>query len=140
MYMPNIPIWCWNMLGPDTVRLSQPTVYWSGGTTRMFPVKGPCAARCEFESWVEEPDRSVRSHPFQCGRLAMLWREGAYLCALHTGEDLGCAWCDDLRAAGSTKACPGCHVTWKEAGLPDWCCPEGTSLTEDPAGTPGGTD
>ena len=127
MFIPDGPLWCWNMQGADVLFLSQPTVYWSGGKTFQMPVAGPCAARCQFESWCEEPDGSVRTHPIQCGRLALLLPDGTYRCFLHTGEDWGCAWCDEYKARGDHRSCPGCHATWRESGLPDFCCgPEGT--------------
>lgn len=123
--VPYGPLWCWNLLGPDAVFFSQPTLLWAG--PRPVPVsdRHGCVARCQFQSCFEEPEGSTRTHMIQCGHVALLDASGSYRCELHHPQRrLSCAWCDELQAAGSAKACPGCHATWKEAGLPDWCCPE----------------
>ena len=95
-----------------------------------MPQAGPCAARCLHEFWIEDAHRPVRSHPLLCGALAMLLQDGSYRCWLHSGADLGCAWCDEYAARGDHRSCPGCHATWQQQGMPDWCCPDESAPTD----------
>jgi hypothetical protein len=94
--------------------------------TFVFGGSAACAARCQFVSCLEEIDGSCRTYDVQCGYVAQLTADGTYLCFLHAPDEHKgtCAWCDELHAAGSLKACPGCHATWKANGWPDWCCDE----------------
>lgn len=122
--VPYGPLWCWNVQGEDVVYFSQPTLAPVGPRPVLVSERTGCVARCQFQSWLEEMDGSTRTHAIQCGRVPQLTRDGEYRCTFHHPERLqSCAWCDELAATGSTKACPGCHATWKEAGLPDFCCP-----------------
>jgi hypothetical protein len=128
MWVPTGPLWCWNVQGADAVFFSQPTHYWAGGRTVQVAPRGPLTARCQLQSWLEEHDGTGRTHPIQCGYVAGLTPDGTYLCERHAttynDDELVCAWCNELQAAGSTKFCPGCHAIWRAAGMPDWCCGE----------------
>ena len=129
MYVPDGPLWCWNMQGEHIVFFSQPTVVISGKFTRHFPARGPLAARCQFQTRLQEADGSVDTYPIQCGRMAMPRPDGTYHCTFHAVPSyLECARCEELAAQGETKSCPGCHAVWRDNGWPDWCCGGGESL------------
>jgi hypothetical protein len=125
MFMPEIPVWCWNLLGEDAVRLSQPTYLYGEGKTRFW---GPntCVARCQYEEWVRDPADGTQSYPYVCGHVALLLADGVYLCRGHSAYyRLGCAWCAEYAARGEDRACPGHHAHWREMGMWCWCCPSG---------------
>jgi hypothetical protein len=124
MFTPELPMKLWNVLGPDALRLSQPTHYWSGGRVYFLPLKGPCVARCQYAFQISASDSADLSHPILCGALAMLLPDGSYRCVFHTDADLGCAWCEEYTARGEDRACPGCHATWKQKGWACFCCPD----------------
>jgi len=125
MLVPQIPIWCWNILGETAQYFSQPVLPSVGGvSSRPLHGHGACLARYTATSRLGEHDGSVWTPEIQCGYVAELTPEGDYRCTRHHPQPITfCAWCDALKAAGSTKAYPGCHTIWREQGLPDWCCP-----------------
>jgi hypothetical protein len=124
MFMPPIPGWCWNLLGEDTVRLSQPSHATAGtADTRVFPA-APKVARCEYDTRIGD-EADVWSHPYLCGHVALLLEDGSYRCWWHSPSRRdGCAWCAEYAARGENRACPGCHVIWREIGAWCWCCPQ----------------
>lgn len=123
MFLPDIPTWCWNLLGEDAVRLSQPTHDQVGMHTRFFRTDA-LVARCQYEYTVIDPADEVSSFPFVCGHVARLLPNGVRLCGMHAVYfHLGCAWCQEYAARNEARACPGCHALWREIGAPCWCAP-----------------
>src|SRR5712691_551486 len=123
-FVPHGPLWCWGLQGADVVYLSQPTHTWNAGTYVRFPLT-TAAQRCQAVSWLQEQDGGYRTPLIQCGCMAGPLPDGTALCDVHRGTDGTCAWCDTLAQAGETKACPGCHATWRAIGIACWCCDAG---------------
>ena len=106
MFLPDMPLWCWSLLGEDTVRLSQPTYSQVGMQTRYLP-QSTLVARCQYVYTVIDPADEVSSFPFLCGHVALLLAHGARLCRLHSAYyRLGCAWCEEYTPVGKTAPAP----------------------------------
>ena len=123
MFLPDIPLWCWNLLGEDTVRLSQPTHVMAGTADTRYFAGSPRVARCEYETQAGD-EADVWSHPYLCGHVALLLPDGSYRCRMHSPYRRdACAWCEEYAAQGVDQTCPGCHALWREIGAPCWCAP-----------------
>jgi hypothetical protein len=110
-YMPQIPIWAWNLTGEDTVYFSQPTEAWIPGEGPLRFSPHIAVARCpETEqmgsagSSRDAPltDRTAWSYPIQCGMAATLAPDGRHVCAWHLYKRYTCRVCDryDVNCTG----------------------------------------
>jgi|SRR6266567_3176005 len=96
MYVPHIPLWCWNILGEDAQFFSQPTMAWDGDRCITISGDGSCVARCSIHTWMTEADGSHTTHDIQCGQVAGLAPDGTYLCDYHFYKCWTCRHCHTL--------------------------------------------
>jgi hypothetical protein len=131
-YIPNIPIWAWNLTGEDRVYFSQPTEVWRPGEEPLRFSPHVAVARCpEVEQMGsgtgEAPltDRTVWSYPIQCGMVATLTPDGRHVCDWHRYKLYTCQVCarydpDCTRIRGTVMCCsdPACLATGAAAPVP----------------------
>lgn len=118
MYLPVDNLKLWNLVAsPDEQYFSQPTTHWMAGDGGPMLYHGTaCAARCHIPMWASMGDGSTRTYTIQCGQLAQIAPDGAYLCAYHWHSLWECSYCGVVLTTDTEPYCsPACERAYAEA-------------------------